>query len=328
MRAAPCIDIHVHLIGSGSSGSGCWIRTRGWSSVLSRLMLHELGLPLNALSRDFDALYAGRIIEYVDASSLTHAVLLAHDRVYEANGRLIEAAGSFYVPNDYLLAVTARHPKLLPAVSIHPARSDALDELDRCAALGAVMMKCLPNCHNIDCRLSAYRPFWKKMADLKLPLLAHTGGELSVQVMDRALQNPEILREPLECGVTVVAAHVATASYPFDRDYFPRFCELICSYPNLYGDISALNSPFRSRALAACLHEPVLSRAVHGSDLPIPISGRYARWRGLISAEDFRRSKRQPNLLERDIEIKRAMGFPQSVFSRPAHFLRLPAPLG
>lgn len=287
-------------------------------------MLHELGLPLNSLSADFDSIYAARLIEYVETSTLTHAVLLAHDRVYGANGAVIEGVGSFYVPNDYLFAVAARSPKLLPAVSIHPARADALDELERCAALGAVMMKCLPNCHNIDCRLPQYRPFWKKMADLKLPLLAHTGGELSVQVVDRSLQNPEILRAPLECGVTVVAAHVATASHPLDRDYFSTFCQMLTEYPNLYGDISALNSPFRSRALGRCRETPIVERIVHGSDLPIPISGRYARWRGLLSASDFRSVQREPNLLERDLQLKVAMGFPPEIFSRAASFLRLP----
>ena len=59
--------------------------------------------------------------------------------------------GSFYVPNDYVLKLAREHPEFLPAVSIHPARPDALEELERCLAGGAVMMKCLPNCQNIDC---------------------------------------------------------------------------------------------------------------------------------------------------------------------------------
>ena len=44
-------------------------------------------------------------------------------------------------------------------------------------------MKCLPNCQNIDCADARYRPFWEKMAVLGLPLLAHTGGEHTVQVV-------------------------------------------------------------------------------------------------------------------------------------------------
>lgn len=285
-------------------------------------MLRELGMPMGSMRGDFDALYSAKLLELVRTSSLTHAVVLAHDRVYQSNGKVLEGAGSFFVPNDYLFAVTGRDSKLLPAASIHPARPDAIEELERCVELGAVMMKCLPNCHNIDCRLPAYRPFWKKMSDLKLPLLAHTGGELSVQVIDRTLQDPEILRAPLECGVTVVAAHVATGSHPLDRDYFPKFCQLIQEYPNLYGDISALNSPFRSKALGACRHTPIVERVVHGSDLPIPISGRYAKWRGLISANELQRAQAEKNLLERDLQLKLAMGFPPEIFSRAAGFLK------
>lgn len=48
-----------------------------------------------------------------------HAVLLAHDEVYDAGGRKLKF-GSFYVPNHYLLTVCRSHPELLPAVSVHP----------------------------------------------------------------------------------------------------------------------------------------------------------------------------------------------------------------
>src|SRR5262249_60242166 len=98
------------------------------------------------------------------------------------------------------------HPELLPAVSIPPARPDALEELERCLAAGRVMMKCLPNCHNIDCSNPRYRKFWERMAESGLPLLAHTGGEHTVPVVRQEFSDPRILKLPLECGVTVIAA--------------------------------------------------------------------------------------------------------------------------
>ena len=46
------------------------------------------------------------------------------------------------------------------------------------------MMKCLPNCQNIDCSNDRFKPFWNRMAEVGLPLLAHTGGEHTLQVIN------------------------------------------------------------------------------------------------------------------------------------------------
>src|SRR6476619_4577000 len=145
------VDMHVHVVGTGAGGTGCWLRVKGWHMPMAAFMVRHIGLSPKAFSGDFDRLYAERLLTLVRESSLGAAVILAHDQVYETDGRLMEGAGSFYVPNDYVLRLAKEHPEFLPAVSIHPARADALEELDRCLAEGAVMMKCLPNCHNIDC---------------------------------------------------------------------------------------------------------------------------------------------------------------------------------
>jgi hypothetical protein len=50
------IDGHVHLVGDGRSGSGCWLRLSGAHSLLARFMLRHVGLPSDALQRDFDTL--------------------------------------------------------------------------------------------------------------------------------------------------------------------------------------------------------------------------------------------------------------------------------
>ena len=84
--------------------------------------------------------------------------------------------------------------ELLPAVSIHPARPDALAELERCAAAGAVLLKLLPCVQAVDCNRKQYKPFWQRLAELNLPLLAHTGGEFSLPTHRRDLQSVESLR--------------------------------------------------------------------------------------------------------------------------------------
>src|ERR1051326_1517533 len=145
------IDMHVHVVGNGSGNSGCWLRVRGWHRPIAAMMLKHIGLPFGALKGDLESLYVQRLLELVRGSSLGGIVILAQDEVYDRDGKEMEGVGSFYVPNEYVLQLARRHSEFLPAVSIHPARPDALEELERCLAGGAVMMKCLPNCQNINC---------------------------------------------------------------------------------------------------------------------------------------------------------------------------------
>src|ERR1700741_1572736 len=144
------IDMHVHMVGNGVSGSGGWLRLKGWHRLLASYMLRQLGMPGSALEADLEAIYAERLLTLVRESSLDAAVFLAHERVHDPDGTPRPDLGSMFVPNDVVLDLAWRHKEFLAGVSIHPARRDALDELDRCVASGAVLMKCLPNCQNID----------------------------------------------------------------------------------------------------------------------------------------------------------------------------------
>lgn len=316
------IDMHVHIVGNGSGGTGCWMRVTGFHRPLAWFMLKHIGLPLSALSGDLDRLFLDRLLELVRTSSLGRVVILAHEQVYDDHGKLMEGFGSVYVPNDYILKLAREHSEFLPAVSIHPARPDALDELDRCLAAGAVMLKILPNCQNINCNDRRYTKFWERMAEAGLPLLAHTGGEHTVPVVRKEFSDPRILELPLQCGVTVIAAHSAGKSGLFDADYFSVFAEMTKRFPNLYGDNSAFNTPFRGKHIPACVREPLAERMVHGSDFPVPVYGKWARLRGFITREDCEKWDRHPNVLERDYQLKRAMGFPEDSFTRIAKLRR------
>jgi predicted TIM-barrel fold metal-dependent hydrolase len=184
------------------------------------------------------------------------------------------------------------------------------------------MMKCLPVYQNIDCRLPRYTRFWEAMAEAGLPLLAHTGGEHTLPVVRRDLCDPRILERPLDCGVTVIAAHCATKSGPFDRQYFHTFVEMTRRYPRLYGDISAFNVPIRGSVVPSCLESPLVERLVHGSDYPVPVFGHWAWMQQFVDWKTFRRWESQPNVLERDYQLKRAMGFPAETFTRINQLLR------
>jgi predicted TIM-barrel fold metal-dependent hydrolase len=315
--------MHAHVVGTGFGGSGCRLNLRGWRSLMARMMVREVRLPASALKGDLDRLYPEQLSGMLRSSSVRHAVILAQDHVHDDQGRPMPEKDLFYVPNDYVFALAEKYPEMLPAVSIHPARPDAIDELNRCLDRGAVMMKCLPNCQNFNCGDKRFTRFWERMAEAGLPLLAHTGGENTLPVMNPAFANPATLELPLRCGVTVIAAHAGTQSTPADTDYFPVFRSMLDRFPNLYGDASALLLPVRSNRLRECLEGPVVERMVHGSDIPVPIQGIWVWLRGIVSWRDYLRGRKIRNTIERDYQLKLAAGFPPEHFTRVWDLLRL-----
>jgi hypothetical protein len=288
-------------------------------------MLRHIGLRGTALDAlDFDERFTEHLLCLVKTSSLGAICLLAQDAVYGRDGSPRTERGTFYVPNDVVLSLGREHPEILPVVSIHPARRDALDELERCLELGAVMLKLLPNCHDVNPSDGRYRRFWERMAAAGLPLLAHTGGEHTVEVIEPAYADPRTLEAPLDCGVRVIAAHAATKSGLGDPDYFPVWARMIERWPRLYGDTSAWNVPLRGRHAGRSTTGLIAERLVHGSDFPVPVNGAWARLRGFISDADWRRCGEISNVLERDYRLKLAMGFGPGHFTRAWELLRLP----
>lgn len=317
------IDMHVHMVGNGVGGSGGWLRLKGWHRALAGFMIRQLGMPASALEGDLEAIYSEHLLELVRTSSLDAVVLLAHERVYDCDGTRRDDLGSMFLPNDVVLGLASQYPEFLAGVSIHPARRDAIDELERCLENGAVLMKCLPNCQNIDMSDRRYIPFWKRMAEARLPLLAHTGGEHTVPVVNKKFADPRLLRTPLECGVTVIAAHCGTSSGAFDRDYFDDWTAMLREFPNLYGDISALVSLNRCGHLLDCRRNEIEPRILHGSDFPVPVLGHRLWLNQSLDGESFHRLQKVENPLERDFQFKKSLGFSDQVFTRAAELLRI-----
>lgn len=319
------IDCHVHVVGNGTGGTGCWYRPRGITRWGAPMMLRGVGLAPADLMGDLDRVYAERMLEFVRTSSLDAAVILAQDEPYQENGDVLADTGSFYVPNDFVLGLARCHREFLPAVSIHPARRDALDELERCLDAGAVILKCLPNCQNIDWNNPRYTCFLERMASAGLILLAHTGSERTLPVVAPRLANPAVLTRPLEIGVTCIAAHCGTGLYLLDPDYFDTFIAMLRRFPRLYGDNSALASVnFRTRpkAIRRLVAPEFAGRILHGSDVPVTVSGALLCAGGLISWSEWRRTAAILNPIERDVQLKRALGFGDASFTRLAELFR------
>jgi hypothetical protein len=325
------IDCHVHVVGTGTGGSGCWYRPLGLTRLGEPYLVRAVSLTTRDLhGPDFDRTYAEKLLALVrESTRIDRAMLLAHELPHREDGTPMPWCASLYVPNHYVLRLAREHPEFLAAVSIHPARKDALDELEMCLAHGAAALKCLPNVQGIDWNDRRYTRFLERMAETGLPLLAHTGSERTMPVVDAKLASPRVLTLPLEIGVTCIAAHSGTGMMLLDPDYFDVFTEMLAKYPNLYGDnsaLAALNFRLRPSALRQLIAEPVASRILHGSDLPVPSSG-FLTWAGgMLSTADYLASRRITNPLERDAWLKQKLGFGEATFTRAAGILRQPDP--
>jgi len=111
-----------------------------------------------------------------------------------------------------------------------------------------------------------------------------------------------------------------------DPDYLDVFEEMTERFPNLYGDnsaLAALNFRLRPSALRRLTTGALAGRILHGSDLPVPISGLLAFAGGMLPWREHRKATRIENPLERDAELKRALGFGEETFIRAAEVLRV-----
>src|SRR5690606_1283084 len=186
------------------------------------------------------------------------AVILAFDAVHDRDGRRDEPNTHLYVTNDYVIELCRRHRNMLFGASVHPYRKDAVAELERCIAAGAVLLKWLPPTQGMDPADERCIPFYEALAHHRLPLLCHTGGELSLPRVDKRLEDPARLEPALKRGVTVIMAHCGTRSSPLGADYLPTFMRMAQEYENCWGDTSAMTLPARAYGLRTVHQHPVI----------------------------------------------------------------------
>jgi uncharacterized protein len=291
-----------------------------YRSVPFRFMRWRLGLQDGdpAIDQTLEHTLA-RLVD--QTPELDAVVVLAFDAVHRPDGLLDLQRTHLYVRNDYVFELASRHPKLLPAASIHPYRRDAVAELERCAKAGAVMIKWLPIVQDFNPSDPKCVPFYEALAHLGMPLLCHTGAENALPNLDKTTADPMLLRPALERGVKVIMAHCGSRLWPWETDYVRNFIRLANEFEHCYGDTSALNMPGRWYALTQVLRDKVArTKLVHGSDWPIlPMPP--ATTIGWANARDV---MREPNWLRRDVLIKQHVeGLDESYWTRGASLLGL-----
>jgi len=333
-------DSHVHVFGSGDSGSGAWFNPRMekiWRAqqYVQRKMYINAGCVDDQPGR-VDASMTARLMAQCDAMPPGfHAILLAFDWARDEAGTIMQEQSTFYVPDAWAAALAARHPQRLAwAASIHPYDPAALDRLNKVAALGACAVKWLPTAQGMDPASPRCDRFYARMAALRLPLISHAGDERAVTGFTDALGNPLRLRRPLDAGVRVVVAHCASLGMGHDLDQpdgamtsnFSLFARLMDTpkYNGLVsGDISAVTQGNRMEVLGALLARPDWSaRLLNGSDYPLPAIVPLTSLpalvdRGLLPADAVEplRQLREHNALMFDFVLKRSLSYRGAAFA-------------
>jgi len=318
----PVIDLHVHVAGLGYGDSGCFINDEMRENFRFPFYLWAMGVTEEELQQQGDSLLFDKISEQIRASeNVDLAVILAMDGYVSEAGELDRDKTQIYVPNEFVARETARLDNLLYGASINPNRKDAIERLRQAKRDDAVLVKWIPSIMNIDPADPRHIPFYRVMAELKLPLLSHTGMEKSFAGAKDELADPLRLQLPLEQGVTVIAAHIATTGTTRGEDNFARILPMFNKYANLYTDISSLTQINKTGYLARALKVKGLSKhMLYGSDWPLQFFPLISPWYHIrhISFADAWRVGAIKNQWDRDIALKKAFHVPDDVFTRAA----------
>ncbi len=317
-------DLHAHLAGVGTQGSGNQLSPRFRRRFAFRHFLRRLGLTPQILDApDCDAQIARLIVDRINASSLDRVVLLAFDATHREDGTRDDAHTLMVTDNDFVAALAEANPKVCFGASIHPARPDALPELERLIAKGACLVKWLPGAQNIQPDHPRCFPFYEMLAKHRVPLLSHTGPEHTLKAFPNSLNDPRRLVPALERGVTVIAAHCAANLYLHEPSQFAAWQALALRHENLYGDLSAFGVITRIWRLRGLRRSPdLMAKFIHGSDFPVtplPLS-----CLGAIGLGDALRVRRIGNPFDQSLELMRSAGVPAEVFARAGQLLRIP----
>lgn len=321
------IDWHVHVAGLGYGGSGCFINEKMRGSLRYQFYLRVMDVTEAELKTGGDRIIFKMLDEKIRGSTyIDQAVILALDGVIDGDGNVDKLRTQVYVPNDYVAEETARYDTLLFGASINPNRPDAIERLERAAFQGAVLIKWIPSIMDIDPADERFTAFYRRMAELNMPLLTHAGKERSFAEARDELADPLRLELPLKLGVTVIAAHIATTGKSGGQKNFERLLPLFDKYTNLYTDISSLTQINKLGYLVQALQRSrLIDRMLYGSDWPLQFFPLVSPWYHIrhISLQKAWRITGIKNQWDRDVLLKDAMGVPHSVFEKtPPGYLR------
>ena len=287
-------DIHVHGVPRAGMAD-----VSGWRRHLFGLFARQTGT--RGTGPEAVQPYMDTLIRNLRRSRyVRRAVLLALDQVYDAQGTPQPGRKrGFAVRNEEVLAWCRIAPDtFLFGASVHPHRRDALAVLEWCRQQGAVLVKWLPNYQGIDPAAHRHLPYYRKLVDLGLPLLCHTGFEFALPAFDQDFGRLERLHRPLEQGVTIIAAHSGSSGNFLNRSAMQSFARALHHFPNLYGETAALALPNRMGALLWWRsHRELFGRLFFATDFPMQLWT--PLWRPFLSRHHYARLTEETNPFDR-----------------------------
>lgn len=290
-----------------------------------------------------EAIAAANERHWANMRTVDRLVLLAFDEYHDDAGvahgpvrRRAERGSDLYVSNTLVRDMCRKQPdRYLFGASIHPYRNeggrDACSMLEDVVSAGAVLIKWLPIHQNMRAEDPRTIAFLRKAAKLRMPMLIHYGGEMSLGRQHMEFESPlpmlEVLRTLKREGTmpTVIVAHAATPSFPWQgRGYARAFHDALAGEfadDSIYADISALAAFGRSGWLPRLAERRELHhKLLWGTDYPIPV----LLWPYLFRlGRERRRIAKIESWIDRDIALKRALGFDDCVFTQAADVLRV-----
>lgn len=277
-------DCHVHLVGTGDSKSGAWFNPN-MNSIWHPILKSQKHFYMNGgctADDNIDNSYVARLAQIsAEMPAGFKSMLFAFDWFRDEKGRPIKEQSIFYIPNEYAAKIASEHSQQFEWVcSVHPYRPDAVDALEAAKAQGARAIKWLPSGMGIDPANPKCDIFYKKAAQLNMPIISHTGAESAVQGGEQANGNPLRLRRALDNDVRVVLAYCASDGYDEDMDngnkrtkslaLFTRIMDTPDYKDLVFGEISALTLINHATAIKPILQRTDWhSRLLNGSDYPL-----------------------------------------------------------
>jgi len=354
------IDMHIHVVGSGRDiekvDEDVFFDPSDNQEWFTRVLYWWLEKDMKRLGSDVN--HDGRVStrEYLDlvyglvmdSKEIDGVVLLALDAVFSpATGELQTKETDLWVSNRFLAREAARlnrearleadpskrAKRFFFGASVSPNRLDWKEELAFVVErTEAVLLKLIPSVQHVDMMDRRHREFFNAVAMSGMPMLCHVGPEYSFPegFRNRKLDSFRRLELALAHNVTVIAAHCATPVFPLldndDTDQFIKFMEESNDNGSiqLLADTSALSLSTRIPLVARILDRIPPEWLVHGSDFPIPIDGwTHVPWLTHdVKLSEYLRILKTRNPLDRDVAIKRAMGFDDSALGNAGDVLR------
>jgi hypothetical protein len=303
MTGKTLIDCHVHLAALPDGDNGCYISPKMLRSPLFRFLLWKHQLSPDSPREENQKYIKDLLTELRSSYHVQKAVILGMDGFYDQTGLLNRQHTDFLISNDYVFKTVREHPDVfLAGPSINPQREDAVEEVHRCADADAVLVKVLPNAQHFNPADPKYKPFYRALAQRKLPFLSHVGYEFSLIGKDQSLGDPDRLRLALDEGVTVIAAHGCSYGLMLYEKFLPTLRELSQRYATFYADISALTQPHRLGMLLHLRRFPEIhDRLLFGTDYPLSVF-HLAAW-GRVRLGTLRKMIQTTNRFDRQVEV-------------------------